>query len=75
MDESVSELGGEDTIDNFSKLLRTSPEKAAKDILRAVEGNHRRALIGPDAKVLDLISRLPAGIYQRVLVAGAKRRR
>ena len=75
MDESVGELGGEDTAETFQKLLRTSPEKAAKQILSAVEGDRRRALIGPDAKVIDLISRLPAGLYQRVLVAGAKRRR
>ena len=50
------------------------PEKAARQILAAVESNKRRALIGPDAKVIDLISRLPAGLYQRVLARGAKRR-
>jgi NAD(P)-dependent dehydrogenase (short-subunit alcohol dehydrogenase family) len=75
MDDSVGRLGGDNTVDQFQKLLRTSPEKAATQILRAVEGDRRRALIGPDATVIDLISRLPAGIYQRVMVAGAKRRR
>ena len=29
----------------------------------------------PDAKVLDLVSRLPAGLTQRVMIAGGKRRR
>ncbi len=53
----------------------TTPEKAARQILPAVEKDRRRALIGPDAKVLDLVSRLPAGLYQRVLVHGARRRR
>ena len=33
------------------------------------------ALIGPDAKVLDVLSRLPAGVYQRGLIAGGRRRR
>ena len=30
---------------------------------------------GPDAKALDLLSRLPAGVLQRAIVAGARRRR
>jgi len=52
----------------------TTPEKAARQILAAVEKDRRRALIGPDAKVIDFVSRLPAALYQRVLVRGAKRR-
>ena len=59
----------------FDRVAMTSPERAAKQILAAVERDRRRALIGPDAKVIDLVSRLPAGLYQRVVVAGAKRRR
>lgn len=59
----------------FDKLARSTPEKAARQILNAVERNRRRALIGPDAKVFDLVSRLPAGLYQRLLVAEARRRR
>lgn len=77
MDASVAPLGA--TADSvgrdFDKIARTSPAKAARRILAAVEHDKRRALIGPDAVVLDLLSRLPAGLYQRVLVAGAKRRR
>ncbi len=76
-DESVAELAGgaEEAARRFDKVAMTSPEKAARQILAAVEHDKRRALIGPDAKLLDLISRLPAGIYQRVLVRGARRRR
>ncbi len=59
----------------FDRIAKTTPEKAARQILTAVQRNRRRALIGPDAKVLDLVARLPAGLYQRVLVLGAKRRR
>jgi butyryl-CoA dehydrogenase len=77
MDPSVEVLAGspQEARARFDKVAMTSPAKAAKQILAAVERDRRRALIGPDAKVLDLISRLPAGVYQRVVVAGAKRRR
>ena len=53
----------------------TTPEKAAREILAAVEHDRRRVLVGPDAKVIDLISRLPAGLYQWLLVKGARSRR
>ena len=59
---------------DFNKALRMPPEKAARLILAAVSKNRRRALIGTDAKVLDLLSRLPAGVSQRLLVTAAKRR-
>ena len=42
--------------------------------IAAVEHNRRRALIGPDATLIDAVSRLPAGLYQRVLATGARRR-
>jgi butyryl-CoA dehydrogenase len=77
MDESVVELAGNDAgdADRFDKIAMTSAKKAAGQILAAVERNKRRALIGPDAKVLDLIARLPASVVQRVMVRGAQRRR
>jgi NADP-dependent 3-hydroxy acid dehydrogenase YdfG len=76
-DESMSGVGGavDATPDEFDKMAMTTPEKAARQILTAVERDRRRALIGPDAKVFDLVSRLPAGVYQRALISGAKRRR
>jgi len=75
MDDSVEELTRDpDAIAaDFDKLAMTSPERAAKQILAAVARDQRRALIGPDAKVIDFVSRLPAGLYQRVLVRGARR--
>jgi NAD(P)-dependent dehydrogenase (short-subunit alcohol dehydrogenase family) len=76
MDESVAALtgGAERARKNFDRVAMTSPEKAARQILAAVEHDRRRALIGPDAKAIDLVSRLPAGLYQRVLAKGARRR-
>jgi butyryl-CoA dehydrogenase len=67
--------GPERTRTEFDRLALTTPDKAARQILAAVEKNRRRALIGPDATAIDLISRLPAGLYQGVLTAGARRRR
>ena len=65
-------MGGADGAAELEKAFMTTPEKAARQILKAVQRNRRRALIGPDAKVLDLISRMPAGVYQRTIVFGAK---
>ena len=77
MDSSVGPLAGstDEARSGFDKVAMTSPEKAAKQIIAAVEADKRRALIGPDAKVLDLLSRLPAGVYQKAIVRGARRRR
>jgi butyryl-CoA dehydrogenase len=77
IDPSIAELaGGADKARrDFDRIAVTSPERAARQILVAVERNRRRALVGPDAKVIDLLARLPAGIYQRLLVKGASRRR
>jgi butyryl-CoA dehydrogenase len=76
LDESAVELSGTtETAEEFEKIAMTSPDKAARQILKAVRRNRRRALIGPDAKFIDLAARLPAGVYQRAIVFGAKRRR
>jgi len=75
IDESAGDFGDDPSKfgDEFEKLARTTPDKAAQQILRAVSRNRRRALIGPDAVVFDMMSRLPAGLYQRLLAAGARR--
>jgi len=76
IDDSVVSLGGSKaSADEFERIARTRPDEAARQILKAVLQNRRRALIGPDAKVIDLLARLPAAILQRLVVLGAKRRR
>jgi len=76
MDPSAALLSGDERgADAFDKVAVTSAKKAARQILAAVEKNKRRVLVGPDAKAIDLIARLPGSLYQRVLVAGATRRR
>jgi NAD(P)-dependent dehydrogenase (short-subunit alcohol dehydrogenase family) len=56
-----------------AKLAKTSPEAAAKAILRAVTGNRPRAVVGLDAKILDLLVRITGPGYQRVVAIGARR--
>jgi butyryl-CoA dehydrogenase len=74
IDPSLEEMTGDPAKArrDFEKAFVTSPEKAARQILAAVQRDRRRALIGPDAKAIDLVSRLPAGLYQRIVEKGAK---
>ncbi|HET6772055.1 MAG TPA: SDR family NAD(P)-dependent oxidoreductase [Acidimicrobiales bacterium] len=73
--ENAADLTGDaDLSAQFEKVALTSPDKAARQILAAVQADRRRTLVGPDAKVIDLIARLPARLYQRLLVRGASRR-
>ena len=73
MDASVRAAAGdsEKAVRDIERAFITSPGKAAEQILTAVRRNRRRALIGPDAKAIDLVSRLPANVYQSILTHGA----
>jgi butyryl-CoA dehydrogenase len=74
MDASVADVtSGRSVGDDFEKIARTTPEKAARVILDAVAKDKRRVLVGHDAKAIDVIGRLPAGLYQRVLASGFRR--
>jgi NAD(P)-dependent dehydrogenase (short-subunit alcohol dehydrogenase family) len=55
------------------KLAKTSPESAAKTIIRAVIGNRPRSVVGLDAKVLDLLVRITGPGYQRLVALVARR--
>ena len=63
---------GQDLGDAFDRIARTTPRGAAAQILTGVERDRRRITVGPDGRAIDLISRLPAGFYQRVLVTGSR---
>jgi NAD(P)-dependent dehydrogenase (short-subunit alcohol dehydrogenase family) len=43
---------------DFERLARTSPDEAARVILRAMRRRQRRVFIGADAKILQLLKRL-----------------
>jgi short-subunit dehydrogenase len=59
---SAAEVG-----DRFAKLARTSPAAAAQRIIRGIERNEPRILIGADARLLDLIQRFRPATYWAAL--------
>ncbi|MGH8561344.1 MAG: SDR family NAD(P)-dependent oxidoreductase, partial [Nevskiales bacterium] len=58
----------EDMNARFDELARTTPEAAARTILRGEKRRARRVLIGPDAHVIDAVQRLLPASYQALLV-------
>ena len=63
---AVDSVDREQLTESFDKkLARTSPQQAARIILDGVRKNRARVLVGPDAKVLDLIVRVSGSGYQR----------
>ncbi|WP_160286656.1 SDR family NAD(P)-dependent oxidoreductase [Pseudomonas knackmussii] len=54
------------------QLLRTTPDKAAQVIIRGVERDARRILIGPDAHAIDLMLRLLPVWYQKVVTTSMR---
>ncbi|MFX5839679.1 short-chain dehydrogenase, partial [Acinetobacter baumannii] len=59
--------------EKFEKLFTTTADKAAEIIIRGVEKNQRRVLVGTDAKVLDLMVRLLPSTYQKLVAFSSKR--
>nr|WP_296778110.1 SDR family NAD(P)-dependent oxidoreductase [Rhodococcus sp. (in: high G+C Gram-positive bacteria)] len=56
-----------------AKLAKTTPDQAAKTILKGVEKGKGRVLIGSDAIALDLFQRITGSKYQRVVAVVANR--
>jgi NAD(P)-dependent dehydrogenase (short-subunit alcohol dehydrogenase family) len=56
-----------------SRLARMSSDAAARSILRAVTANRPRAVVGIDAKVLDVLVRLLGPRYQRLVALSARK--
>ena len=64
----MADLGDHDAVvRRFEQIAVTSPTRAAKVILGGVERNKPRILIGPDARLFDLIPRVVGPRYQDVL--------
>ncbi len=57
----------------FARLARTSPEQAARTIVRGLERDRPRILVGPDARVLAALPRLLGARYASLTVAAARR--
>lgn len=60
--------------EGFEAAARTTPERAARIILRGVKRNRRRVRVGPDAHVVAAAAWLLGASYQRILAAVARRR-
>ncbi len=75
IDASVMDIGQDpqDAKQSFENLFITSPKRAAKAIVKAIQKDKRRAMIGPDAHLINLAAKLPPGVYQRVIGKGAGR--
>ena len=54
----IGEQSHAQQIEEFNKLARTTPTQAAQTILKGLQKNKRRILIGQDAKFMDRIQRL-----------------
>ncbi len=73
MDKSVESIGmSTNSTEKFEKLFTTTADSAAAQMIRAVEKNQRRLLIGNDAKVLDLMARLLPSSYQKLVALSTK---
>lgn len=68
--QNVQTTVREEAATGFDRLARTTPERAAEVIISGIKKNKGRILIGPDAKVLDLIQRLMPASYGRILFRG-----
>jgi len=58
----------------FDQLATTSPERAARTILRGVERNRTRIMVGADAHALHLMGQLLGSRYLGVVAAIGRRR-
>jgi short-subunit dehydrogenase len=56
-----------EAIDRFAEVAKTTPRDAALRIIRGVEKNEPRILIGSDARRLDLLQRFKPGTYWATL--------
>lgn len=62
-----SDVNADERDTEFQKLAHTSPEKAAAQIIAAIEKHKKRLLIGIDARVFSLVCRLFPVRYPQIL--------
>jgi NAD(P)-dependent dehydrogenase (short-subunit alcohol dehydrogenase family) len=67
------QVSADDVGARFKQMARTSPVQAAQLIIRAIERNQPRVLIGGDARVLDFIQRLRPATYWQWLARSFER--
>jgi short-subunit dehydrogenase len=60
-------------LERFEQMARTTPHDAAKRIIRGIERNEPRILIGVDARIMDWIQRLRPARYWALLARAVER--
>ncbi|MDF1763714.1 MAG: SDR family NAD(P)-dependent oxidoreductase [Oleibacter sp.] len=73
--DNASQVTGataEESKKEFERAFINTPEKAAKTIVNGIKKNKRRVLIGPDAKLFDLMVRILPSAYQKIIVSAMK---
>lgn len=69
--QGIGGKGRDEAVATFDKIARTSPEKAAADIVAGIRKGKGRVVIGADAKFLQLLPRLMpmryVGLVDRIL--------
>jgi short-subunit dehydrogenase len=55
------------SIERFEAASKTSPQQAALRIIKGIENNEPRILIGSDARMMDLLQRFRPATYWKVL--------
>lgn len=75
MSASVEALGmrADEAAKGLERMFFTTPTRAAKVIVKAVQADKRRAMIGPDAHLFNLMAKLPPAVYQRMIAQGSRR--
>jgi NAD(P)-dependent dehydrogenase (short-subunit alcohol dehydrogenase family) len=73
--ERVTGSSSKSSRTDFERTFITSPDSAARQIMRAVEADKRRVLVGPDAKLYDLIARIAPTGYQKIFTSLIRVRR
>jgi short-subunit dehydrogenase len=56
-----------ETIERFDRVAKTTPQAAAQRIIKGIEKNQPRILIGNDARMMDILQRLRPATYWNVL--------
>ena len=62
-------------IERFETAAKTTPKDAALRIIRGIEKNEPRILIGSDARFMDLLQRFRPATYWRVLARRTEKMR
>jgi short-subunit dehydrogenase len=56
-----------EAIERFDRVAKTTPKDAALRIIKGIEKNQPRILIGNDARMMDILQRLRPGTYWSVM--------